>query len=441
MEENNTSREYLDDVVSTAEEKLEDASESVEVMEGFAEDPFSAADSFAEDAYVPETAEPAPGEAETVPELQPVEEPQRDPAELEAERVKIRGYLESALADVDVLNADRDALQIAKDEQKKTEKELNALQDALEKEKNETITMRRLELEASYVKQVRALETEVKRTTEKRQKARAQGVKARIEEQTAANRGQIGELMKQLAALCKEKGLPSICTKKYFYTLFCPKGNSDYLKSGLLLVIILVVSLLFGFGISKNPWARAFVVVFVLLICLAVYTFILNRTKAKNPEAVKEGRGIIDEVLKNEQEIKAITDSINNDKSDDLYNLQEFDEELAKKNGEIDSLNAQKAEALEQFDTVTQNVLREEIEDRFKDKIAAAQETLTRLASDISDYTVKVADGEQKMNTDYMQYIGGRNLTHEKLESLIGIVDSGEVQSLQDAITRLNTKQ
>ena len=472
MEDNNTSREYLDDLMNPEEKVTEDTGTAAEEFfaasqpegpaadEASAETPVFAEEeaSFADPGYPaqgsveeeapasweePSAGMPAEEEEEPffgVPEAsgEPEEEP--GPKPLSEEQIQVKAYLEEAMAAVDALNADKAVLHDHKEAQKKAERELNGLKNALEKEKNETVTTRRLEVEAGFVKQVRKLEAEVKAVMDRRQKARAQGVKARIEEETASYREIITGLKNNLAELCREKGLPSICSTRNYYTLFCPKGRDEYLKDALLLVIILAVSLLLGFAVSKNVFVHILVPVVVLLICVLVFTYILNNTKGKSSETIAEGRGIVDSIKKNELEIKAITDAINRDENDELYDLKEFDDELARKNNEIDNLNAQKAEALAQFDNVTKQVLTDEIENRYSDKIAAAGEELTRSADVIREYSVKVADGEQKMNSEYIQYIGSRNLTHEHLEKLIGIIGSGEAQSLQDAITRANEK-
>ena len=271
-----------------------------------------------------------------------------------------------------------------------------ALQDTnreLAKERDSLIRSRRGDISGTFDKQIKAVDAEIKGVTEKRQKARTKGVNARVEERTEALVQENASLRERIVNLYKDNGVPAFCRSSLFFICTMPHGIGEKLSALVLFLLIFgllpgVVNMLIP-GDSFIIWA---VVYFVdILLFGAIYVSMSNQ-KAKHIGIIRQGRGIRDQIQANDRQIRKITREIRRDKDDALYDLQSFDDELARKSQSREDILRKKAEALEQFDAVTRNVLADETAERFRPKLAELSEQLEAADQKIKELEERLKD-------------------------------------------------
>ncbi|MDO4266182.1 MAG: hypothetical protein Q4C63_06965 [Eubacteriales bacterium] len=279
---------------------------------------------------------------------------------------------------------------IQREQLKKTLQDTNR---ELAKERDSLIKSRRGDISGNFDKQVKAIDAQLRAISDKRQKARNQGVKARVEERTAALVQENASLRERLSNLYKDNGVPAFCRSSLFFICTMPHGIGE--KLGALGLFILAFGLLPGVinllipGENFLIWAAVYFV--DILLFGALYVSMSNQ-KAKHIGVIRQGRGIRDQIQANDRQIKKITREIRRDKDDALYDLQSFDDELARNSQGKEDILRKKAEALEQFDAVTRNVLADETAERYKPKIAELSEQLSAAEQKIKELEERLKD-------------------------------------------------
>ena len=274
------------------------------------------------------------------------------------------------------------------------QKELQEAQRELAKERDSLLKKKRGEIADTYDKQLKAIDSEIRGVNDQRQKARTQGVNARIEEQTASLHAENKELLQKFGNLFKDHHAPLIARTGFFYALTMPRGVKEILTAAASFLIIFgllpvgIYRLLPGFA----AWYWA-VIYFVVIIVFGGIYVLLNNIKTKYLDTVREGRKLRDRMRANRRQIRKIAAGIRRDKNDTLYDLGSFDDALAQKTQERTEAERRKSEALEQFDAVTRNVLSDEVSAKY-------EEHFNTLSQSISELDIRIKGLEEKIK-DY----------------------------------------
>ena len=85
----------------------------------------------------------------------------------------------------------------------------------------------------------------------------------------------------------------------------------------------------------------------ILLIPGGLYMTIGNHTKLQYMETLREGRQILDQIHANDRKIRVITSTIRKDRNEAIYNLEKFDDEIARLQQELNEVSARKKDALQ----------------------------------------------------------------------------------------------
>ncbi|MBQ9421652.1 MAG: hypothetical protein IJU30_07865 [Lachnospiraceae bacterium] len=344
-------------------------------------------------------------------------------------------FLTEALNVVDTLDADRQQLEQYNDTKKQLAKSLETLTRNIEREKTETVRSRRADIEQNYNQQIKAVESEITAINGRRQKARTEGVKSRIESNTAGLKQEIANLKQQISDYVKEHQAPGILKSRLYYSLFSPINVTDWILC-IILAALLVLAIVYAY--YKQVTLPVFLTVLGVIVALiAIYVAIASNTKGKHPEAVLFCKNLMKGIEERGKAIKAIARNIEKDKDDTVYNLGDYDNEFAQKNQQKADINAEKTEALNQFDNNTKQVLTGEIDAKYAEDLRALQSDIALNADAVNTFSQKVAAGEKRLNSEFVQYVGTRNLTHEKVEQMIGMIDAGEATSVSDAASKI----
>lgn len=326
------------------------------------------------------------------------------------------------------------------------EEQLNSLENELEsslksKQKqvsdviSQTVKKRIEEITKSYDNEIGKKQERLKKVRSKREKAKNQGVKERIAENTQELIKGNANLKRQLKTLFHANHVPRFCAGKFYYSLYFTQGIKEVL---VLLFMILVCFLAIPCGVyflipMRKTWYLALIYVLAILIFGGLYVKIGNATKLKYMEVLLEGRNIHNQILNNKKLIKKITKSIRKDKNDAAYNLEKYDDEIAQLEQDMAQAERQKKEALNTFDTVTKTIISDEIMENNREELAQIESDLAKTNADLKE-TQKLATNKALYITDHYEvYAGKEFMTVEKLERLEALIQSGKASNLSEA--------
>ena len=150
----------------------------------------------------------------------------------------LKAFLEGAKAE---LTAIGDLNVKAKDlssTKSKLEDQLSDGKERLEDTVESTLKKRRNEIVRTYDTELDKQKEQLRTVKGKREKAKNQGIKERISEETAALRKENNAILSQIKTDFKNNNVPGICNTNLFYSLFCPSTFGDCLKIILAIIII-----------------------------------------------------------------------------------------------------------------------------------------------------------------------------------------------------------
>ncbi len=344
-------------------------------------------------------------------------------------------YLEEALQLIDALDADKAALKTSTDEGSRLESALNTLKKNIANEKERTVNARRSDVESSFDKQIKAKNSEIEGVEKKRSKAREEGVKTRVETQTAGLKGEIASLKESLVNYCNLNKLPGICKTRFFYSIYYPSGLGDWLR--LIIVAAIMVAAVIGAHVYGD--LKIFIgVIVVVIVIIAVYVSTGARIKGKFSEQLANCRAIIANIRQDEKGVENVTRNIHNDESDAPYDLGSFDADIAAKKQECENLMVQKTQALSRFDTETKQQLISEIDANYGNKLKEAEDACSNAGQQLEQLKARISGSENRLNSEFVQYIGSKNLNHDTVSRMIELIAGGSAATVSEAIAKLS---
>ena len=257
-----------------------------------------------------------------------------------------------------------------------------------------TVKARGEEIARSYDAEIGKTEDQLKKVKAKREKARNQGVKGRIAEDTQSLSKENEELKGRIRTLFRANHVPGYCAGGLYYSLYFTRGLKEM---GILLLVLLIFFLAVPCGIyfavpERKTWYLIPIYLADIPIFGGIYVKIGNSTKMKHMDALREGRSIRNRIQANKKQMKAIARTIRRDKNDAVYNLEKFDDEIAQLDQDLLQTNKKKKEALAAFDTVTKTILSDEIMesnkpeiDRLRGELAKAVEELKAVRTELKE--------------------------------------------------------
>lgn len=319
---------------------------------------------------------------------------------------------------------------------RQNQKALDVEKKAQEDKINQTTKKRLGEITSSYDKELSKGQEQLKKARSKREKAKSQGVKERIVEETSDLRDDNRRIRLQTKTLFQQNHVPRYCNTNLYYALYFPRQIKEFLK---LLLVVVLCFLLIPYGIYVLlPKRTVLFLVGIYFVCILVfggaYVFIGNRTREHYGAALREGRNLRNQIHDNNKRIRRITRSIKRDKNEAIYDLQKFDDEIAQIEQNLSETAAKKKDALNAFETVTKNIIADEIAEAGKDKITnmrgqceEQEKKLRELREAIKTRTLYITDC-------YGSYLSREFLQPEKLDALADIMQRGTAANLSEAM-------
>lgn len=328
--------------------------------------------------------------------------------------------------------------QRVEDSQKELETEEQSVTDTI----NQTIHKRMEEIGDSYDKELGKGQERLKKARSKREKAKTQGVKERIAEETLELRDENRKFKLQIKTLFQQNHVPKYCSTSGYYALFMPRWISEYMK---LILTILICFLVIPYGgYLLLPQRKPLYLMCIYLVCILVfggcYVMIGNRTKIHHSKTLKEARLIRDQIHGNTKKIKVITHTIKKDRNEAIYDLKKYDDEIARLEQEMTEIAAKKKDALNTFENVTKNIISDEIADSSKDKIAYLKTIYEGQEKELKELETAVKTKALYIADRFEPFLGKDFLQPQKLDALRSSIQSGTCSNLSEAITEYNNK-
>ena len=324
----------------------------------------------------------------------------------------------------------------------KCEKTLIAEKEALQRSIEDAIAKRREEIDDTYDQEIKKHNEELRRANLRRDKARNQGVKDRIAEETAELKGDIRQLQNQIKTTFRQKGVPGFCNSKLYYALFLPHSFSDFL------ILILAFAICFvgiPFGVWKlfydgNTTALVIIYVIDVLVFGGLYMLIMRTTMVKHHTVLEDMRQLRIMIRKKKTQVAEITRSIQNDADDKKYDLAVYDDEIAHIKQQLADTTVQKKDALNTFETVTKNIISDERTANAKPRLDELTQALNDASAQLTNLENERSKKALELSDKYETYLGKELMSPEKIDSLLSIAQHGTATNLSEVIEEYNKK-
>ena len=343
------------------------------------------------------------------------------------------GFLSEACRAVQELSASKNSLDKIRLDEKRLEKDLEAEKKAVADAISLTVKKRMEEINGSYDKEIAKGQDRLKRVRSKREKAKSQGIKERIAEETKELHDDNRELKLQMKTTFQKDRVPRFCKSTWYYSLYFTRGFSEFL---ILLVTILICFLAVPYGIymllpEKSTYCLIGIYFAVVVVFGGIYILINN--KVRHQEALKQGRKIRDLMRTNHKKIRVITNSIRRDRDEAVYDLEKYDDEIAQIEQDLSDITSKKKEALNTFEKVTKTIISDEIAGASREKIERLEEELLRASEEAKEAEVKVKEQTLFITDNYESYLGTEFMVPEKLDELADFIRMGKATTISEA--------
>ncbi|MEI3175059.1 MAG: hypothetical protein V8S96_00340 [Lachnospiraceae bacterium] len=345
------------------------------------------------------------------------------------------GFLQEAKAALAELEAEKAKSSRLQTEEKKLTRAVAAEKRDVAEEISDTISKRKDEITISYDREITKTQDKLKKARMRREKAKNQGVRSRIDSETAQLREENRQLKLQTATQFHQNGVPSICNTKFYYALYFTKGFKE--------ILILLLTFFIGFFVLPcgiywlipihKLWILVVIYIADIVILCGAYLALNNRSKVEHLELMKDARKNRDMIEANRRKIKVITKSIERDKNEELYNLGKYDREISGIEQELEAVASRKQEALSFFENQTRKELEAEIRENHREKLMSLEAQLKQVTAANRETSDSVQAKTIAFTDEYGPYIGKEFMDQDRLDKLIDILNQGLASNVTEA--------
>ena len=318
---------------------------------------------------------------------------------------------------------------------KRLEKSLASEKKAVADSIEMTIRKRKSEITDSYDSQIEQTQVQLRKVKAKREKAKNQGMKERMDEETADVREDNRRLSTELKTLFRQHDVPRFCNTRFFYALYYTRG----LREALIFLITLVIcfaavplGVYHLIGQERTLWLAGIYIVDILVFG-GIYFAINNHVKLRYHETLRQGRKIRNQIRAGKKKIKAIKNSIRKDKNEDMYGLEDFDENIARLEAEKKEIADQKQDALTNFENSGKVLITKEITDNNQERISHLEEDAAASGKTLTEFLARVKVLSMRVAEEYEPRLGREFLQEDKLEQLIQVFENGMAANMTEA--------
>lgn len=323
------------------------------------------------------------------------------------------------------------------EKKKGLESQLQAKQKMAADTVSRTLKARAAEVSGSYDAEIEKVQDRLKRLRTKREKAKNQGIKERIAEDTLSLVKENEELRAKMKTVFRTGGVPGFCRSTLYYSLYFTKGIAE---AGIFLLTVLICFLAVPCGIyllipERKTWYLFLIYFLAVLLFGGLYVLVGNRTKLRKQDVLQEGRKIRDSIRHNRKQIRVIAKSIQKDKNEAIYNLQKFDDEIAQMEQDLSETEGKKKDALNTFETVTKTIISDEIMGTYKQDLDQLNADLELTDGDLRTVRARMKEQSLFITDTYEVYLGKEMMTEERLQALETIIENGQASNISEALS------
>ena len=319
-------------------------------------------------------------------------------------------------------------------EGKKLEKELEEEKKKLAKDINDTVNDEMAKAVAEENRIITEDSSKLKQVKSDRNKAKEQGIKNRIEKETADMVEENRNLHRYVRRTFKENGLPSYCDTKWFYTLYCTQSGIEWLIK--IAVFFCGLVLIPGiFCAVVNPWWFLKIILWAVLIVIfiMVYMTVYLLSKDRDSGVLEEMREHRDKIADNEKKIKSVKKRIRLDTDESLYNLGEFDIQIAELENNIDMAAKRKKEKLYDFEQNKKQGIIDEVNENHIPVIEGKQNTISEKLSLYNQKNNELNELQQSIACQYERFLSKPYTNAACLKRMYEIMQSGSASNIGQA--------
>lgn len=316
----------------------------------------------------------------------------------------------------------------------KAESALTAKQREVEENIKENVDKRRAEIEKTYNTEINKSNEELRHANLKRDKAKNQGIKARIKEETAGLHDDIKETRSQIKSIQKRERIPGFCSTGFFRALYFPRKISDFL---ILIAAFAIAFFVLPWGLWKIKWApevMPLVIIYIIAVLLfgGIYVAISRNTVYSHREALDAIGRLMKRIDADNTKIKEITKNIYEDKDENKYDLASFDDEIAHIKQKLYDTTMKKKDALNTFDHVTKNIIIDEINGNAKARIDELTMMKNKATEELKTLEEERSARAMYISDNYETYLGKEYMSVEKIDALLEIAGHGTATNLSE---------
>lgn len=357
-----------------------------------------------------------------------------------------RSFFEGAkavISETETLKKEEEQL---KEEETKERAELESEKRALKENIDSTVKKRVSEISKTYDTQIAKANEDMKRATSRRERAKNLGIKERIKEETKPYLEENASLKAELKDLFQKNHVPRIYRSKLYYALYFPHKFSQFLVLILfLLICFAAVPCGIYFMLLPDAFRKTLFLILIYIIDIIVfgglYTLIGSASKVRYLDALKEGREILDKIAANKKTVKKITRNITRDKNEDKYDLAAYDDEISQIRQNLEDAQQKKQEALNNFDTVTKQIITDELTQNARPRIEQLSSAHSVTLRKLQETSRARQQKSLEASDQYEVYLGSEFMTTERIDALSKIMKEGTATNLSEAIEEFRRKQ
>lgn len=326
---------------------------------------------------------------------------------------------------------------------KDNEKTVDTAEKAIKDEIESSLKERRGAVEAGFDKEIISDEDKIKKINSGRDKAKSKRMKERIEIETSALQNDISGMKSEIKEAFKANRIPGVCNTRLFLALFMTHGFKDVLICIItfLTVFAAIPGMIYYLVPGLPEWSFIPIYVIISAIVLLIHKFFNDRVKFLHIETIRELQKTRSRISEDKRAIKKITRSIKKDNNETVYDLGKFDEKISELRKEIESIQAKKALALQDFDNSIKPNIISEIDGKDRKRIEGLKVERDKNRAELEELEKRVKEQRIYIASNYEAYLG-TELTHpDKLEALSEIMNTGGADTIGKAMTVFNSKK
>ena len=277
---------------------------------------------------------------------------------------------------------------------------LEAEKKQIEKDAEEIVSKavyeKRKGLERSYAEVLKEAEQRLKAKEKEKVEERKKNVNRIVEENTKETKENNTYLNNHIKNLLKENKLPGFVNSDIYMGIWNPSTIKERLIGLLTVIIVLAIPTLITFGVSKENLVKAFPIaifrnIIIILIYLGVIFIVgliwlaVDKLTKKNTEVLKDIKELRKNIVDNNDKIKKITEETNKEMTDDKFDYTKLDREIESCKLEVENYKKRQEEAINHFETVTVDEIKERTKKEVKKKIKPIEKEIELVKDEIAN--------------------------------------------------------